>query len=102
MMGPHLAHMSVRLGERVVIYTNGVEETEKTMKEALVNDRHYNEGRVTIDTRPITKFRMGTASTSSVVLTFDDGNEIEQGFVVSVSFYFPPTYARFLTEHPNS
>lgn len=95
MMGPHLTHMALRLAERAVIYTNGVEETEKTIKEALVKDRHYNEGRVTIDTRPIAKFRMGSASPSSVVLTFDDGNEIEQGFIVSDPVYFSPIYARF-------
>lgn len=87
--GPHIANLALRLSERVVLYTNGVDETEETMKEALAKSRHHKEGRITIDTRPITKIRMGDASPSSVVLTFEDGSEVEQGFMVNAPISSP-------------
>ena len=83
-IGAHLAHMALRLAGRVVLYTNGDGAVEGAMRDALEADRHFVEGRVTIDGRAIAGVRMGTTSPSSVILKFSDGTEVEQGFIVSL------------------
>ncbi|SPO06241.1 related to thioredoxin reductase [Cephalotrichum gorgonifer] len=81
--GMHMGHMARRLAGNVVLYTNGSETLADELKSALMKDKNSEDGTITVDSRAISTLRMGTQSESSVVITFSEGGEAEEGFLVN-------------------
>ena len=75
-MALHMARMAKRLTPNVTIYTDGAEQLAQQTALAAVEDD------VKVDNRPIALLKKG-AEESSVVVHFDDGQQITEGFLVS-------------------
>jgi hypothetical protein len=70
----HLARMAKRLAAKVTIYSDGDQELGDQIKIAAGDD-------IEIDNRRITRLHKGS-SKSEVVLTFEGGEQITEGFLV--------------------
>ena len=75
-MALHMARMAKRLTSNVTIYTDGAEELAQQIVLAAVDDD------VKVDSRPIALLKNG-AEKSSVVVHLGDGQQINEGFLVS-------------------
>ena len=71
----HLARMAKRLAAKVTIYSDGDQELGDQIKIAAGEE-------IEIDNRRITRLHKGPCK-SEVVLTFEGGEQITEGFLVS-------------------
>ncbi|PKS08395.1 hypothetical protein jhhlp_005339 [Lomentospora prolificans] len=79
----HMSQMARRLAENLVFYTNGSEEKAAELSAVLKNDKDAVEGKIKIENRIVTRMRMGSNFPSEVILTFEDGTEVSEGFIVN-------------------
>lgn len=76
-----IGNMALQLSKNVRIYTNGDEEfASKIQNNAWRPDF---ESRVTIENRRIRSLRMLSDDTSQLLVTLDDGTQLEESYVVS-------------------
>lgn len=81
-MALHQSHMARRLTENVTLYTNGNTDLAAQLKELLEHDKDAKSGRIHVVDRKIAKFARGTNGESEVVVTFEDGESVTEGFLV--------------------
>ena len=80
----HMARMAKRLTPNVTIYTDGVEDLAQQTAQLAVNDD------MKVESRRIRRLKKG-AEGSSVIMHFENGDVITQGFLVS----FPQLHGSF-------
>jgi translation initiation factor 2B subunit (eIF-2B alpha/beta/delta family) len=80
-MALHMGNMALQLAKKLTIYTNGDSTMTAKLREALVQPNT----RITLDSRRIASFSMKSSHASDVVLTFEDGSTVIEGFIVSAS-----------------
>lgn len=78
-MALHMGKMALQLADKLTIYTNGDSAMTAKMREALVKP----DSRITLESRKIARLGMKSIDTSDVVVTFEDGSSITEGFIVS-------------------
>lgn len=78
----HLARMVLRLAGKAVIYTNGAEDLGKQIATDLVaTGTEGAKSRITVDSRKIVNLAKKSEETSDIILTFEDGSEVTEGFL---------------------
>ncbi|KAH8887791.1 FAD/NAD(P)-binding domain-containing protein [Thozetella sp. PMI_491] len=78
-MAVHLANMILRLSDKTTIYTNGNESLAEEVRGVLQRPIP----RIKIDARKVVKFAMASQSGSEVVMTFEDGSTVTEGFLAN-------------------
>jgi hypothetical protein len=78
-MALHMGNMALQLVKKLTIYTNGDSTMTGKIREALIEPH----SRITLDSRKIASLSMKSSDTSDVVLAFDDGSTVTEGFIVS-------------------
>lgn len=76
-----MSRQARRLTKEVTLYTHGNLELATKLKELLEKDKDALNGRIHVDDRKIAKFERGTAHKSQVVITFEDNDVVEEGFL---------------------
>ena len=78
----HLARMVLRLAGKAVVYTNEDEELGKQIvADLLATGTEGARARITVDNRAIARLAQRSGHTSDVVIIFDDGAEVTEGFL---------------------
>lgn len=82
--------MALNLAKTLTIYTNG--------DEAVANDIETNaefsaaqKNKVTIEKRRIKSVKMVSFESSDVLVTLDDGTEVQESFIVRIGPFFSDT-----------
>ena len=76
----HVGNNALQLAETLTIYTNGDAVMTAKVREALVNP----DPRITLETRKIARLDMKSSDASDIIVTFEDGTTMTEGFIVSV------------------
>ncbi|KAF6816603.1 thioredoxin reductase-like protein 1 [Colletotrichum musicola] len=77
----HLSRQARRLTDKVTLYTNGNADLAGKLEELLKQDKDAISGRIHVVDRKIAKFERGTGHKSQVVIHFEDGDTVEEGFI---------------------
>lgn len=77
----HLSRQARRLTDKVTLYTNGNADLAAKLEELLKHDKDAISGRIHVVDRKIAKFERGTSHKSEVLVTFEDGDVVKEGFI---------------------
>ncbi|KAF5591248.1 thioredoxin reductase [Fusarium subglutinans] len=81
-MALHLARMVLRLADKAVIYTNGGDSLGEQIKSDLTaTGTDGAKSRITVDNRKIAGISMKSTDSSDIVIKFEDGSEVVEGFL---------------------
>ena len=78
-MALHMGNMALQLASKLTIYTNGDSVMTARIREALGQANP----RITLESRRIARLSMESRDASDVVVTFEDGSSVTEGFIAS-------------------
>lgn len=80
-MALHLSRQARRLTEKVTLYTDGNADLAAQLQELLKQDKDAINGRIHVVDRKIAKLERGTGHKSEILVTFEDGETVKEGFI---------------------
>ena len=77
-MAIHMGNMALQLAGKLTIYTNGDSVMTAKLRDAL----GQSDPRITLESRKIAGLSMESSDASNVVVAFEDGSSVTEGFIV--------------------
>ena len=96
-MAFHVGNYALQLADKLTIYTNGDDVITAKIRGALAK----GDSRITLETRKIARLSMKSPDASDVIVTFEDGSTMTEGFIVSPHL-LSLVYGRVLTQLPQA
>ena len=70
--------MALQLAKKLTVYTNGDEQLVRDIQAAMPKPR----SRISFESRKIAKLVMAEEGSADIILTFEDGTQAREGFLV--------------------